>query len=338
MISIIIPVFNAEKYLDECIRSIINQDFSEFEIILVNDGSKDRSPQICDFYSGKYENINVLHQDNCGVSSARQNGVNISTGDWVLFLDSDDIVSDNMFELIKTSLCDADVVMFSKEFRETTFYHGPKSELVKAILGYETTEILSRNSMFSVCSKVYRKRFLLEKSVAFEIKLFNGEDMLFNINVILKTNKIKLVNKSFYYYRENSNSITHTYNDKITYNDKLFLDKLDRYIRSHFSEKEFSDIYFETVLNGLFLCIRRFFSHKDNKKSLFVKKKNFKKFISQRPYCIAIDELKININTLVNPQKTLLLLLKFRLTVPVLIICGYQKKVKAKGSVMMNLL
>jgi glycosyltransferase involved in cell wall biosynthesis len=336
MISIIVPVFNAEKYLKECIESIVNQDFSNFEIILIDDGSTDNSPAICDYYSEKFENVQVVHQINIGVSSARQNGVNISKGDWVIFVDSDDIVSKNMCNLIKSSICDADVIMFSENFKKNEFYSGSKGEFVKAILGLDTNNTLSKSSLFSVCSKVYRKDFLTDNKIFFENNLFNGEDMLFNINIILNTKKIKFINESFYFYRKNINSITHSYNEKITLNDRLFLEKLEMLTRFLFNEKDFNAMYNEIVLNGLFICLRKYFSHKENKYSFFKKKQKLNEFILNYPYNFALKELKPSMKNTKNPKKLILLLLKYKFTILVLLICSIQKKSKAKVTVIMN--
>ena len=99
-ISIIIPVYNVEKYLRECLDSILAQSYKDFEIILADDGSTDSSGNICDEYSMKYENIKVLHKNNNGLSSARNAGLDIAQGEYILFIDSDDVVSPVIWKLL----------------------------------------------------------------------------------------------------------------------------------------------------------------------------------------------------------------------------------------------
>ena len=112
-ISIIIPVYNVEKYLRECLDSILAQSYKDFEIILVDDGSTDSSGNICDEYSMKYENIKVLHKNNNGLSSARNAGLDIAQGEYILFIDSDDVVSPVMLETLMAHVAGYDIVSYT---------------------------------------------------------------------------------------------------------------------------------------------------------------------------------------------------------------------------------
>ena len=132
LISIIVPVYNAESTLNQCIDSIINQKFTDWELLLVNDGSSDRSGEICDEYAAKDSRIKVFHKENGGVSSARNVGIDNSLGKWVTFIDSDDKIFDDIFSLLKYS--NGDLIVFNfiidqntKEypqylFKENTLY------------------------------------------------------------------------------------------------------------------------------------------------------------------------------------------------------------------------
>ena len=99
-ISVIVPVYKCEKYLVACVDSILNQTFSDFEIILIDDGSPDSSGKICDDLAEKYNKITVLHQDNQGQAAARNNGVKIARGEWIHFVDSDDLIHPQMLEIL----------------------------------------------------------------------------------------------------------------------------------------------------------------------------------------------------------------------------------------------
>ena len=111
-ISVIVPVYNTEKYLDECIQSILNQSFTNFELLLIDDGSTDRSGAICDQYAAKDERVRVFHKENGGVSSARNVGLDEAKGEWIAFVDSDDYLLSNALDLI-TDLENEDFVICS---------------------------------------------------------------------------------------------------------------------------------------------------------------------------------------------------------------------------------
>ena len=99
-VSIIVPVYNVEKYLRECLDSILNQTFKDFELILIDDGSKDKSGEICDEYAKVHSNITVVHQNNQGQAAARNNGVKISEADWIMFVDSDDVIHPDLLQFL----------------------------------------------------------------------------------------------------------------------------------------------------------------------------------------------------------------------------------------------
>ena len=109
LISIIVPVYQMEAYLDECVQSMINQTYQNLEIILVDDGSKDQSPAICDAWAEKDSRIKVIHKPNGGASSARNAGLDIATGDYIGFMDSDDIIAEDMYEILLEALKSSNV-------------------------------------------------------------------------------------------------------------------------------------------------------------------------------------------------------------------------------------
>lgn len=210
MVSIIIPVYNVEKYLVECIESVINQSFSDLEIILVDDGSTDESGNICDKYALKDKRIKVIHKENGGLSSARNVGIEMATGELYTFIDSDDYIAKDMVEqlvyTLKTTDSDISVCALAKEENEldeninTCIEVFPKSETIKYIL--KEKKILT-----SACSKLYKKE-LFNK-----IRYPNGliyEDLGTTYKLVELSKKIAFTNTKKYYYRTNSDSITKT--------------------------------------------------------------------------------------------------------------------------------
>ena len=115
-ISVVVPVFNSEKYLEKCIDSIINQTYKNIEIILINDGSSDKSEEICNSYLKTYKNIKLINQSNSGVSVARNNGLKSSTGDYVLFVDSDDWLEKDMLEIMVKEIDNFDIDIVRCEY------------------------------------------------------------------------------------------------------------------------------------------------------------------------------------------------------------------------------
>lgn len=208
MVSIIIPVYNVEKYLVECIESVINQSFSDLEIILIDDGSTDESGNICDKYAQKDKRIKVIHKENGGLSSARNAGIEIATGELYTFIDSDDYIAKNMIEQLvyisKTTDSDISVCAHTKEENEldddinTSIEVFTKAETIKHMLR-------EKKILTSACGKLYKKK-LFNK-----IRYPNGliyEDLGTTYKLVELSNKIAFANTKKYYYRTNSDSIT----------------------------------------------------------------------------------------------------------------------------------
>ena len=152
-ISVIVPVYNVDNYIEQCVESVVNQKYSDFELLLIDDGSKDRSGKICDRYAENDARIKVVHQQNKGVSVARNVGVALSTGKYITFLDSDDWLDQDFLEtavnLISTA--NADILVYGKRRRigekivSTSVIERPFCKRVKDIDQYEFTQLLKEN-------------------------------------------------------------------------------------------------------------------------------------------------------------------------------------------------
>lgn len=223
MISIIIPVYNIEKYISCCIDSVLMQTYTDFEIILIDDGSSDRSPEICDRYAEKDKRITVIHKQNEGLSAARNDGVTRAHGHYVAFLDGDDYWDDkNALEKLasRADQTHADIVNYSyKKVYEDTgkveeYFHGiPDMPLV-----YERIEdqasFMQRNNLYiaSACNKLI-KRSILTEDLFFE-KGVLSEDIYWCAKLLGKAECLDFVCENFYCYRQRSNSITHSVGSK----------------------------------------------------------------------------------------------------------------------------
>ena len=222
-ISIIVPVYKAESYLHRCIDSILAQTFTDFELILIDDGSPDRCPAICDEYKQKDRRIQVIHKKNGGVSSARNAGLDASTGQYIMFCDADDWVEQNWIERL------VDTVI---GYPDNWIVCGI-NKLRGGVLGYsgtDKTRLLSKREYFLVykeglsayCwNKIYQKNIIEEYNIRFDCNVSNGEDILFNIDYLKYVNGILEIPDVLYNYNLNNNSITVRYNAKRFENSKF---------------------------------------------------------------------------------------------------------------------
>lgn len=210
-VSIIIPVYNVEKYLKKCIESIINQKYKNIEILLIDDGSIDNSGKICDNYAYKDSRITVLHKENNGVSSARNLGLAHANGEYICFIDGDDFAMDDYVEymlyLIKRE--NADIALCTKMFGNFDNEQS-KNENIKVLNAEETTEaILNYKIPIGVYSKLFKTELIKKYNICFFEELFMGEGFNFNVACFQRANKIAISNRKIYYYRrDNSTSAT----------------------------------------------------------------------------------------------------------------------------------
>ncbi len=263
-LSIIIPIYNAEKYLSKCLDSIILKNSLDVEYILIDDGSKDNSSDIYKNYSS-YDNVKIIKNSNHGVSYTRNMGIKKANGKFIMFVDSDDYVIDDWFNGIKDFLTEEnDVVLFSKNFTNNQY---TKAQLQKACLGFTNSE-LKNCYIMPPWSKIYRRKFLLDNNIYFNTRLINGEDMLFNFRVLSLSKNIKTVDYSYYYYQKNMFSSTNTFNSKIIGSDIEFHRELKTYIKK-INNIEFENYYKLTLLRGIYLIFYRYSLSKNKDNSLY---------------------------------------------------------------------
>ncbi len=200
LVSVIIPVYNVEKYLDKCLDSIINQTYKNLEIICINDGSTDSSLEVLRKYSEKDTRIKLVNQDNKGLGATRNVGLEIAQGEFISFIDSDDYVDKNLYEnCIEKIAPDIDVIVFGANtvnLKKNKIYSGQYSS--KSFHGNFNLKDLF--NIYTVAwNKLYRHSFLKEHSIIFDTPK-TGEDQTFFIKVVLNAKNICVVNEDLYYY------------------------------------------------------------------------------------------------------------------------------------------
>ena len=236
-VTVIVPVYNVEEFLNKCVESIVNQTYSNLEIILVDDGSPDNCPQMCDEWAKKDKRIKVIHKVNGGLSDARNAALKVAKGEYISFIDSDDYIHPTMIEKLMKSIKEnnshiAKCMMTSvdQNGKETDivevnlknvnskniFYYYTLSDTYKEN-GKQFTDYVSN----SACSCLYSKEILKDKEF---VKGMFSEDLIFNCDVITEDVKISVVEEHLYYYFCRIGSIMHTYDEskiikRLTYID-----------------------------------------------------------------------------------------------------------------------
>lgn len=219
-LSIIVPVYNVEKYLKYCVHSIINQTYKNLEIILVDDGSADKSGEFCDFFREKDSRVKVIHKKNGGLSSARNTGIENSTGDYLIFIDSDDYWDDNTaLEQVCRNLnhSKANVLMFGlkKYYESNNVVEKSKyifdRNMIDINFKKNTLNYLVKNNLLisSACNKVIKKDLFKENALRFKEGILS-EDIDWNARLIINAESFDVLNNSFYIYRQRDHSITHS--------------------------------------------------------------------------------------------------------------------------------
>ncbi len=232
LISVIVPVYNVEKYLDKCIKSIVNQTYQNLEIILIDDGSTDESAKICDLWAEKDERITVIHKANGGVSSARNMGLEHASGDYIGFIDSDDFIENDFYELLLNNMNEynADVSRCIYRYAYDDGHTKASDELNEDIVVFDNNiDVLndlhnSGHKSVVLWNKLYKASIL--KNVRFDELLKVGEDVVFNYFAFKKANRMVCqdIPKYNYRMRECSSRYYDGYNFQASRSMKVIID------------------------------------------------------------------------------------------------------------------
>ena len=234
LVSIIIPAYNVGRYIENCILSIIRQSYGNIEILVVNDGSSDETPNIIDKWATMEERIIPIHQQNAGVSDARNTGIEVSKGEYLIFVDGDDYVAPDCVEYLLwlVEKTDAELCLslnfFTKEGERQV-----RHENVEILTPVDATALLlSPRIIVGSVNKIYKKRVLLDNNLKFPTNIFYGEGLYFYTTFSQLCNKVGIGNRKIYYYRrDNYDSATTKFNIKSLINGDLAIDEIRKNLR-----------------------------------------------------------------------------------------------------------
>lgn len=229
-VSVIVPIFNVAEYLDQCVNSVLAQTISDLELLLIDDGSTDDSPKICDAFASRDDRVRVIHQRNSGLSGARNTGLGLARGEFITFLDGDDWLDDHTLALSLQAARDAraDVVLWPYvreyeglslpkmlfEFEHRVFdAQGARALVCRRMVGLVGDELRrpeNADALVTACAKLYRRELLEESGATFtDTALVGTEDALFNLQALTRASRAVYLNSFLYHYRrDNVSSVT----------------------------------------------------------------------------------------------------------------------------------
>ena len=266
-ISIIVPIYNTESYLRRCIESVLSQTFTDFELLLIDDGSTDRSGSICDEYARMDNRVRVFHKENGGVSSARNLGLDNTRGEWIAFVDSDDWVkADYLKNMLRHTEEDVDMVIAHEELHRQNGEVEKRNHPERRITEANFADFFIDNGIhwkFAPWGNLYRRRIIQEHRLSFREDVRFGEDALFNYGYILRVGAIYTANDTDYcYFIDRGNSLTKRVNsldsEISTYREtyQLVSDLIKRYHITNKMALLFFDKYkanwIRRILNALY--------------------------------------------------------------------------------------
>lgn len=299
LISIIIPVYNAESYLAECVKSILNQLEQDWELILVNDGSRDSSEDICLSFAEKDSRIKYISQKNQGVSSARNAGLRMATGKWLTFVDSDDLLEPFALSVIKAAPHNCDIVIagFTPRIGECTQMDNngnifDAADIRMSILNFAKFKKMYPNctsiddySKWSSCARFYKTHVLKVANIWVPEKLKLGEDLAFCIKVLEHINKVWVNNSKIYYYRPNSTSASRTFRSDRIINTELLIEEIGSTIDIQKNQADFDHF----ILTALTTCCFSYFADSRNNLSSSQSENQLKELCTKDLFSSAIQ-------------------------------------------------
>ena len=334
LISIIVPVYNVEKYLRKCIESIINQTYENLEIILIDDGSTDGSSKICDEFLKKDNRIIVEHTSNKGVSSARNRGIEIAKGNWIAFVDSDDWIEPQFCEdLYKNALLDNNIGLVCSGYKRV---YKDKEEIInctKEKIIYNARQFLIKllnvQNGYGFCHMKLIKKSCIG-NLRFNRDVTVGEDALFNMQITKNIKKVMILGEPLYNYRFNESSVVRKYDNNYANKYLYAMEETKNYLNTEYKkDKEILKNFYNYVSYHILLIAVNYCFNKKNKKDILQQIKLLKNICNIKLFKSAINNATYT--DLSCTRKITLFTLKYHLYFFTALICRFRQYQFKKG-------
>lgn len=306
-ISVILPVYKVERYIEQCMESVLNQTYKNLEIILVDDGSPDNCGQICDHYAQIDKRVKVIHKQNGGAPAARNDALAICTGDWIAYVDPDDWTEKNLFEeVMKAAERDnSDIIIFN-----TYLNSGNRQKIMQAFPEEFVTE--DRNFIYKLqlsainknfnpyiqkwsqgfpWDKIFKASMLKEHNVLWPTNLRANDDVVYNLHAFQYAKRITYLNKTLYHYRVNQESIGHRFMADRIQVDKDIYDEMFRVRDLYNLGSDYEMAVYSRIVTNVWLATKRYFFHPDNTKSSKLIMKELREILNQEPFYTAFEKV-----------------------------------------------
>lgn len=303
VVSIIIPVYNVEKYLRQCLTSITSQTYSNLEIIIINDGSRDKCNLIIDEFEKQDSRIKSINKENSGISATRNRGIEIATGEYIMFVDSDDWLEPTIIETLVSKIEDIDLVVcsYNRAYEScmiprifNTEGELSSTEFRRRLIGLEGAELRDpsqTDSLVTVWGKLYKAEIIKNKKLQFVSTKEIGtcEDLIFNLDYVVNIDKIYVINKPLYYYRKiNVTSFTSIYKENLLQLWNNLFKKIEPFIKN---EKQVSIAFNNRIALSIIGLGLNEIQNPKGFKSRYIK---LKEILNHPVYMKAYNQLKLN--------------------------------------------
>ena len=309
LVSIVIPIYNAEKYLKDCLESILKQTYKNYEIIAVNDGSTDKSRSILEKFLKIEKRIKIINLKNSGVSNARNVGIEMSKGDYICFVDSDDLLSNifleslikmdfNKYDLVQCNFMKFTEKMADNKIRKIEKYNENDiiREIKKIIHKFSNEK---NNITISVWGKIYKKSIILDNNIRFNNRLYKFEDGIFNLRYLSYCSQVCVVDSDLYGYRINNNmSLSQKLDKNKLEQNYICIDELKDILSFNYKCTELDSEFNFFVYDSILSYFDAFLFRKDNLIKKSEKKKKFKELMKNCDIVNSLNQIdfdKMNI-------------------------------------------
>lgn len=336
-ISIIVPVYNVELYLHECINSIMNQTYNNIEIILVNDGSTDNSSKICDDYEKKDNRIKVIHKNNGGPMEAIIYGISVATGDFIGFVDSDDYIESNMYQTMieaaistNSDIVQCDIIHEGESYSRKVLNNAKnillnKDEIMQELLPqivnfWKYSPLLMSPSR---CNKIFRRELLIDNIKYYDARINYGEDLSMIFSILFDCERVLLLKDCLYHYRVNLNSITTTYKREFSTNNQRLVQCIQK-----ICEQKDNEGYFMSYCNNYYnyLLLQEVINECNSRHNILEKWLNVRKKCKKDFSDASFEQLALEIPS--NHTRIVIFLLRKKLYFILVLIYWFYFKIK----------